>query len=114
STYSVLITFFFACGPPPQDLNSFPTRRSSDLMTETLTREDLALLNAIVAESIDPIAPPPSLRDRILGQAFATPQNTRTVRANEGDRKSTRLNSSHLGISYAVFCLKKKTHKLLH
>src|SRR5262245_17967183 len=26
------------------------------------------------------------------------------------DRKSTRLNSSHLGISYAVFCLKKKTN----
>src|SRR5205814_5596458 len=26
----------------------------------------------------------------------------------EPDRKSTRLNSSHLGISYAVFCLKKK------
>src|SRR5438045_3236154 len=31
-----------------------------------------------------------------------------TVRANSRDRKSTRLNSSHLGISYAVFCLKKK------
>src|SRR5688500_19307547 len=29
-------------------------------------------------------------------------------RAREGDRKSTRLNSSHLVISYAVFCLKKK------
>src|SRR5258705_6550795 len=28
--------------------------------------------------------------------------------AGEIDRKSTRLNSSHLGISYAVFCLKKK------
>src|SRR5437899_7053412 len=28
-----------------------------------------------------------------------------------GDRKSTRLNSSHLGISYAVFCLKKKTRR---
>src|SRR5262245_63498878 len=27
------------------------------------------------------------------------------------DRKSTRLNSSHLGISYAVFCLKKKTNE---
>src|SRR5690242_20922094 len=26
----------------------------------------------------------------------------------EGDRKSTRLNSSHMSISYAVFCLKKK------
>src|SRR5205807_5374234 len=29
------------------------------------------------------------------------------------DRKSTRLNSSHLVISYAVFCLKKKTNKEL-
>src|ERR1039458_2692520 len=28
------------------------------------------------------------------------------------DRKSTRLNSSHLGISYAVFCLKKKSPRL--
>src|SRR3712207_8501045 len=28
--------------------------------------------------------------------------------AGEGDRKSTRLNSSHANISYAVFCLKKK------
>src|SRR5205814_3678679 len=34
------------------------------------------------------------------------------IRELEGrtDRKSTRLNSSHLGISYAVFCLKKKTY----
>src|SRR3712207_7314856 len=30
--------------------------------------------------------------------------------AAEGDRKSTRLNSSHANISYAVFCLKKKTY----
>src|SRR5205814_3586814 len=30
---------------------------------------------------------------------------------DEGDRKSTRLNSSHLGISYAVFCLKQKTRE---
>src|SRR5437899_7262650 len=29
------------------------------------------------------------------------------------DRKSTRLNSSHLGISYAVFCLKKKNRHIL-
>src|SRR5262245_65158314 len=31
------------------------------------------------------------------------------AKSGEIDRKSTRLNSSHLGISYAVFCLKKKT-----
>src|SRR5207253_4910561 len=30
-----------------------------------------------------------------------------------GDRKSTRLNSSHVAISYAVFCLKKKKHKII-
>src|SRR5262245_65229930 len=32
-----------------------------------------------------------------------------SAEVNGRDRKSTRLNSSHLGISYAVFCLKKKT-----
>src|SRR3989442_8652761 len=31
-------------------------------------------------------------------------------RRGVGDRKSTRLNSSHVRISYAVFCLKKKKH----
>src|SRR6267142_5961740 len=30
----------------------------------------------------------------------------------QGDRKSTRLNSSHMSISYAVFCLKKKKKKI--
>src|SRR5947199_10176223 len=33
---------------------------------------------------------------------------THVVTVARPDRKSTRLNSSHLGISYAVFCLKKK------
>src|SRR5438477_1991098 len=33
--------------------------------------------------------------------------------AKNTDRKSTRLNSSHMSISYAVFCLKKKTPTLL-
>src|SRR5690349_22476403 len=32
---------------------------------------------------------------------------------SRSDRKSTRLNSSHVEISYAVFCLKKKKHKFL-
>src|SRR3712207_6904734 len=33
---------------------------------------------------------------------------------DDGDRKSTRLNSSHANISYAVFCLKKKFLMVLH
>src|SRR6266480_5937931 len=35
------------------------------------------------------------------------------VRCWERDRKSTRLNSSHMSISYAVFCLKKKNKKYI-
>src|SRR5256885_8349252 len=55
--------------------------------------------------------------DHILGEGTAGPSNPLRVGiANAGaaireaieDRKSTRLNSSHLVISYAVFCLKKK------
>src|SRR3712207_7701630 len=42
-----------------------------------------------------------AVREAVLA---AVPQ----VHAEEGDRKSTRLNSSHANISYAVFCLKKK------
>src|SRR5947209_17115938 len=39
----------------------------------------------------------------------AAPRRTRLAdRGGDGDRKSTRLNSSHANISYAVFCLKKK------
>src|SRR5207253_3825422 len=37
-----------------------------------------------------------------------------TVPRTQGDRKSTRLNSSHVAISYAVFCLKKKIQKNNH
>src|SRR2546421_4161400 len=37
----------------------------------------------------------------------------RSADADETDRKSTRLNSSHDQISYAVFCLKKKNHEVM-
>src|SRR5205807_2451710 len=40
---------------------------------------------------------------------FSPVMRTRAAVGENGDRKSTRLNSSHLVISYAVFCLKKKT-----
>src|SRR3712207_7192700 len=55
--------------------------------------------------------PPPLLRrhqpaQRLLGEQLPL------VRRPPRDRKSTRLNSSHANISYAVFCLKKK--ELIH
>src|SRR5256885_6792755 len=42
----------------------------------------------------------------MMGQKFLLPSQI----SERADRKSTRLNSSHLVISYAVFCLKKKKH----
>src|SRR5256885_6947824 len=44
--------------------------------------------------------------------AFENAQRGLLERPRSQDRKSTRLNSSHLVISYAVFCLKKKTNLL--
>src|SRR5690606_40757214 len=49
--------------------------------------------------------------DRVLKETIAADADIRGVddsRAGSEDRKSTRLNSSHVKISYAVFCLKKK------
>src|SRR5699024_11402373 len=49
--------------------------------------------------------------------AFANPRNAASgglrqlLEKKEGDRKSTRLNSSHVSISYAVLCLKKRKQR---
>src|SRR5205807_7648002 len=50
--------------------------------------------------------------DGALGHARPQASGNDPVPARGGDRKSTRLNSSHLVISYAVFCLKKKTYTI--
>src|SRR5438270_9404585 len=42
------------------------------------------------------------------GQVYSLARGLHFSELHEGDRKSTRLNSSHSQISYAVFCLKKK------
>src|SRR2546426_6949629 len=71
----------------------------------------------------------PSPRHRVLFRLVGTRSNHAAIGARVtitgggmiqfdevrgGDRKSTRLNSSHLVISYAVFCLKKKKNTLVH
>src|SRR5688572_32659932 len=52
------------------------------------------------------------LRDPRAGRRAAADPAARELRGR--DRKSTRLNSSHSQISYAVFCLKKKTRRLTY
>src|SRR5207253_9314052 len=46
-------------------------------------------------------------------KSAAVQQQNHLLGAGERDRKSTRLNSSHVAISYAVFCLKKKKRSLM-
>src|SRR3712207_8432324 len=53
-----------------------------------------------------PRARDPTMEIRTLGDLTVPAQGLGCM----GDRKSTRLNSSHANISYAVFCLKKKQH----
>src|SRR6266850_6645491 len=82
------VYFFFLMIRRPPRSTLFPTRRSSDLAS-------------------------------VLKQGYSGPvtltdyERYQHVReALKRDRKSTRLNSSHLVISYAVFCLKKKKKKI--
>src|SRR5690606_41471492 len=80
-------------------LQAFPTRRSSDLsfldgQTGRLFREfGFTLAIAVLLSSVVALSMGPMVASRLLK-----------------DRKSTRLNSSHVKTAYAVFCLKKKTH----
>src|SRR5437762_10849105 len=97
----LLCTSFFALfvsylSRAPPHLHSFPTRRSSDLPASTG-------------------CPRRAVTDRAHARLRAG--RVREVRSlllrapSRLDRKSTRLNSSHRCISYAVFCLKKKKTK---
>src|SRR5258705_2938588 len=51
---------------------------------------------------------------RRMGRVVLSHAHRRTDSERGSDRKSTRLNSSHLGISYAVFCLQKKMLRTEH
>src|SRR5256885_4569125 len=54
------------------------------------------------------------LGDRVASVRLARSAPKESVGSDHPDRKSTRLNSSHLVISYAVFCLKKKKKRSYH
>src|SRR3712207_8768266 len=56
----------------------------------------------------------PALRRAAAGWGFSAPFLLLFGVFLLVDRKSTRLNSSHANISYAVFCLKKKTNQVFH
>src|SRR5207249_11925217 len=94
--------------------HSFPTRRSSDLhdlSTERLNEQDNVLLNRGYYEDLTRV----NRMNSQLWELYNKRPNERALAKDEKaqlqkttpaeDRKSTRLNSSHVSISYAVFCL---------
>src|SRR5699024_12623628 len=96
--------------PPsaPRIPHSFPTRRSSDLAVET--HHDLPVHGlATLLEQLERLDNAVGDSDTGRDTAEHVHENALHVLVTENqDRKSTRLNSSHVSISYAVFCLKKK------
>src|SRR5690606_40917322 len=98
----------------PPELPSFPTRRSSDLRASPSSR---IVISEPIHSQVLSCVPENPLDDATARIAWPseTPAVALISRSAPAimpywpDRKSTRLNSSHVKISYAVFCLKKKT-----
>src|SRR5205814_9056756 len=97
--------------PHPQPL-SFPTRRSSDLTSFRGSGAPPVPSPAWPQSPSPPASPPgaPTAGRPPPAPTATPPASGRSTSSfpSTTDRKSTRLNSSHLGISYAVFCWKKK------
>src|SRR5439155_21017807 len=101
-----VLTFFFSSAGLPRNLHSFPTRRSSDLARRGLRVRGRRGLRVRRTDVLAARQGRPPVRRHHPPRRLRLHRRLR--RAGE-DRKSTRLNSSHVAISYAVFCLKKKT-----
>src|SRR5207249_6619124 len=96
-----------------QPLHSFPTRRSSDLTYAV--NANVGFYESVAGLGLNP--GDVTINGHVTVDAFnasdagnATQNFWRSAEnlTINPDRKSTRLNSSHVSISYAVFCLKKK------
>src|SRR5256885_9529230 len=105
--------FFKGCGPH-RDLPSSPTRRSSDLARTAAVRLGVAGQGQVYAGHVVPGVDGTGGGDRRVDAPRHRGEHShdgpwsalRLARPIPPDRKSTRLNSSHLVISYAAFCLK--------
>src|SRR5258705_2699273 len=94
--------------PPRSTLFPYTTLFRSDISAQFRTFRQQASIAPIQMAAISRTFP-----WRRVSQEIKSRSSLRGVEAEQGaavDRESTRLNSSHLGISYAVFCLEKKTN----
>src|SRR5699024_11651242 len=92
---------------------SSPTRRSSDLHGGDIRKGQRVVVGIRLQVRFQPqekglrLLPAPPVQGVV--ESCQVCQRFVAQVVEEPDRKSTRLNSSHVSISYAVFCLKKKT-----
>src|SRR5439155_23319578 len=90
---------------PAYYLHLAPTPQDS-----TLSLHDALPISAALKKTIGVVFSRLSARKRAATSPPIIRGITTSNKTRSGDRKSTRLNSSHVAISYAVFCLKKKKH----
>src|SRR5690606_41456964 len=88
----------------------FPYTTPSDLIAAPRVTDVMSLVDSLVEDLFSAEA---EIIVRPIEQLFIIPSTLRLPMGRQGqlqalDRKSTRLNSSHVKISYAVFCLKQK------
>src|SRR5207249_9170684 len=108
SRVALSCTFFLYCSGDLRDLHSFPTRRSSDL--DIRSRASYARCARKLVPNVLESFPCrcSHVAREVRCALFRSKPCPCRPRQHAADRKSTRLNSSHVSISYAVFCLKKK------
>src|SRR5207249_6935071 len=99
--------FFFHLSSHPLALHSFPTRRSSDLLVSGTDGRWSERTSLSLRSLENSTRTAPHSRSK-SGLGLRAVYRIRIPNGTARDRKSTRLNSSHVSISYAVFCLKKK------
>src|SRR5699024_12855341 len=100
--------------PPLHGLRPFPTRRSSDLLGLDWPEEVSPSDPAPEQPEVPAVSSLEELREALTRAIAAVEQPpafdvSALSDQEELDRKSTRLNSSHVSISYAVFCLHTTT-----
>src|SRR5688572_6631673 len=84
---------------------------SASEIVELYNPADIYQSFAEAAREAAGMSPEPTASDDLMDAAGIAPEETMNLGGEDPDRKSTRLNSSHSQISYAVFCLKKKKTK---
>src|SRR5207245_11204257 len=105
---SSLLLTFSAVTCPSFLFHATPTSETSSLsLHDALPISSTRCPTGLVA-SAPPCSSCGGRRARTALRVISRPITWRSVRHQRRDRKSTRLNSSHGSISYAVFCLKKK------